>query len=91
VTSTILAAGHPGGRLGAPEEVAELVAWLASDAASLANGGFHPSTAGVGALRGDDESPAEAGLSNCMPSPGGSYLMIGLPMCPDALMRRHVR
>ena len=53
VTSTIdqegldaLAAGHPGGRLGAPEEVAELVAWLASDAASLAQGGFYPSTAG---------------------------------------------
>lgn len=53
VTSTIdqagldaLAAGHPGGRLGAPEEVAELVAWLASDAASLAQGGFYPADAG---------------------------------------------
>jgi NAD(P)-dependent dehydrogenase (short-subunit alcohol dehydrogenase family) len=49
VTSTIdedgldaLAAGHPGGRLGSAEEVAELVAWLASDAASLAQGGFYP-------------------------------------------------
>jgi NAD(P)-dependent dehydrogenase (short-subunit alcohol dehydrogenase family) len=49
VTSTIdqegldaLAAGHPGGRLGTSEEVAELVAWLASDAASLAQGGFYP-------------------------------------------------
>jgi NAD(P)-dependent dehydrogenase (short-subunit alcohol dehydrogenase family) len=53
VTSTIdqdgldaLAAGHPGGRLGAPEEVAELVAWLASDAASLAQGGFYPADGG---------------------------------------------
>ena len=49
VTSTIdqegldmLAAGHPGGRLGTADEVAELVAWLASDAASLAQGGFYP-------------------------------------------------
>jgi NAD(P)-dependent dehydrogenase (short-subunit alcohol dehydrogenase family) len=49
VTSTIdqdgldaLAAGHPAGRLGSAEEVAELVAWLASDAASLAQGGFYP-------------------------------------------------
>jgi NAD(P)-dependent dehydrogenase (short-subunit alcohol dehydrogenase family) len=53
VTSTIdqegldaLAAGHPGGRLGAPAEVAELVAWLASDAASLAQGGFYPADGG---------------------------------------------
>ena len=53
VTSTVdqealdaLAAGHPGGRLGAPEEVAELVAWLASDAASLAQGGFYPADGG---------------------------------------------
>jgi NAD(P)-dependent dehydrogenase (short-subunit alcohol dehydrogenase family) len=53
VTSTIdqegldaLAAGHPGGRLGTPEEVAELVAWLASDAASLAQGGFYPADGG---------------------------------------------
>ena len=36
----------PGGRLGAPEEVAELVAWLASDAASLAQGGFYPADGG---------------------------------------------
>ena len=53
VTSTVdqegldaLAAGHPGGRLGAPDEVAELVAWLASDAASLAQGGFYPADGG---------------------------------------------
>jgi NAD(P)-dependent dehydrogenase (short-subunit alcohol dehydrogenase family) len=53
VTSTIdqegldaIAAGHPGGRLGTPEEVAELVAWLASDAASLAQGGFYPADGG---------------------------------------------
>jgi NAD(P)-dependent dehydrogenase (short-subunit alcohol dehydrogenase family) len=53
VTSTIdqegldaLAAGHPGGRLGAPSEVAELVAWLASDGASLAQGGFYPADGG---------------------------------------------
>lgn len=49
VTSTIdqdgldaLAAGQPGGRLGSAEEITELVAWLASDAASLAQGGFYP-------------------------------------------------
>ena len=33
---------HPLGRIGTAEEVAELVAWLASDAASFATGGYYP-------------------------------------------------
>jgi NAD(P)-dependent dehydrogenase (short-subunit alcohol dehydrogenase family) len=33
---------HPIGRLGAPEEVAELVIWLSSDKASFATGGYYP-------------------------------------------------
>ncbi len=33
---------HPVGRLGQPEEVAELVVWLASAKASFASGGFYP-------------------------------------------------
>lgn len=37
-----LAALHPIGRLGEPKEVAELVGWLASDAASFATGGYYP-------------------------------------------------
>jgi 2-dehydro-3-deoxy-L-rhamnonate dehydrogenase (NAD+) len=37
-----LAAGNPSKRLGEPSEVAELVAWLCSDAASFCNGGFYP-------------------------------------------------
>lgn len=37
-----LTSQHPIGRLGAPEEVAELVAWLASARASFATGGFYP-------------------------------------------------
>jgi NAD(P)-dependent dehydrogenase (short-subunit alcohol dehydrogenase family) len=37
-----LAAKHPIGRLGAPEEVAELVIWLSSGKASYATGGYYP-------------------------------------------------
>jgi 2-dehydro-3-deoxy-L-rhamnonate dehydrogenase (NAD+) len=33
---------HPQNRLGEPSEVAELVAWLASDASSLVTGGYYP-------------------------------------------------
>ena len=37
-----LAALHPIGRLGQPEEVGDLVAWLASARASLVNGAYYP-------------------------------------------------
>jgi NAD(P)-dependent dehydrogenase (short-subunit alcohol dehydrogenase family) len=36
-----LEALHPAGRLGRPEEVAELVAWLCSDRASFVNGAYY--------------------------------------------------
>lgn len=37
-----LAARNPSKRLGEPREVAELVAWLCSDASTFCNGGFYP-------------------------------------------------
>lgn len=37
-----LVAAHPLGRLGQPEEVAELVAWLSSDRASFVTGAYYP-------------------------------------------------
>jgi NAD(P)-dependent dehydrogenase (short-subunit alcohol dehydrogenase family) len=37
-----MAARNPSNRLGEPREVAELVAWLCSDAATFCNGGFYP-------------------------------------------------
>ncbi len=38
----MLVAAHPIGRLGQPAEVAELVAWLASDRASFVTGSYYP-------------------------------------------------
>ncbi len=37
-----LVAAHPIGRLGKPQEVAELVAWLSSDRASFVTGAYYP-------------------------------------------------
>lgn len=40
--NAMLVAAHPIGRLGRPEEVAELVAWLSSDRASFVSGAYYP-------------------------------------------------
>lgn len=41
-THAMLVGAHPIGRLGRPEEVAELVAWLCSDRASFITGAYYP-------------------------------------------------
>jgi NAD(P)-dependent dehydrogenase (short-subunit alcohol dehydrogenase family) len=42
IKNTMLVPLHPIGRLGRPEEVAELVLWLASDKASFVTGSYYP-------------------------------------------------
>jgi NAD(P)-dependent dehydrogenase (short-subunit alcohol dehydrogenase family) len=37
-----LVAAHPIGRLGQPQEVAELITWLSSDRASFVTGAYYP-------------------------------------------------
>jgi NAD(P)-dependent dehydrogenase (short-subunit alcohol dehydrogenase family) len=41
-TNQMLISMHPIGRLGRPEEVAELIVWLASDKASFVTGAYYP-------------------------------------------------
>ncbi|TFW05395.1 SDR family oxidoreductase [Oxalobacteraceae bacterium OM1] len=45
-TLDALAALHPVGRLGRPEEIAELVLWLSSDKASFVNGAYYAADGG---------------------------------------------
>ena len=39
-------AAHPLGRLGQPQEIAELIVWLASDRASFCTGAFYAADGG---------------------------------------------
>jgi NAD(P)-dependent dehydrogenase (short-subunit alcohol dehydrogenase family) len=46
VTAQALTAAHPIGRLGQPEEIAELVIWLSSDKASFVTGNYYAADGG---------------------------------------------
>jgi len=42
IVDAALASAHALGRIGRPEEVAELVVWLSSDRASFVTGSYYP-------------------------------------------------